>query len=121
MAFAELNYRLAKSLRQNSQFIITELNLPFLTQKNLALNSKIKVGTNLANEPALLQELVAGLIDRGDLFVARVRLHTPANGALAEQFSRENGYAKSARDLTWSYASFLTAIHFRNHVLKGVP
>ena len=28
---------------------------------------------------------------------------------MSEQFSRYDGYQKGARDLTWSYASFLTA------------
>lgn len=36
--------------------------------------------------------------------------YTPLNGALSEQFSRDDGKPLSAVDLTWSYASFLTAI-----------
>ncbi|RDW69440.1 glycoside hydrolase family 15 protein [Coleophoma cylindrospora] len=43
-----------------------------------------------------------------DEFVAIAQQYTPSNGGLAEQFSRENGTALSAVDLTWSYASFLT-------------
>ena len=43
-----------------------------------------------------------------DGFVAIAEQYTPEDGALAEQFSRENGTALSAVDLTWSYASFLT-------------
>ena len=31
------------------------------------------------------------------------------NGSMAEQFSKHDGFQLSARDLTWSYASLLTA------------
>lgn len=52
-----------------------------------------------------------------DGFVAVVQKYTPENGALAEQYSRENGTAVSARDLTWSYASFLAMQFARNNTL----
>ncbi|MGZ3693221.1 MAG: glycoside hydrolase family 15 protein, partial [Bdellovibrionota bacterium] len=34
----------------------------------------------------------------------------PANGAMAEQFSKKDGSPASAKELTWSYGSLLTAI-----------
>ncbi|CAG8976844.1 hypothetical protein HYALB_00012662 [Hymenoscyphus albidus] len=43
-----------------------------------------------------------------DSFVARAEKYTPRNGALAEQIDRNNGTPLSARDLTWSYAAFIT-------------
>ena len=43
-----------------------------------------------------------------DSFVAVVERYTPGGGALAEQFDRATGEPLSARDLTWSYASFVT-------------
>ncbi|KAI4120454.1 MAG: hypothetical protein LQ347_007091, partial [Umbilicaria vellea] len=45
-----------------------------------------------------------------DGYLAIVEKYTPSTGALAEQFSRATGAPLSAADLTWSYASFLTAI-----------
>ena len=39
----------------------------------------------------------------------RVLHHMLPNGALSEQFNRYNGYEQGARDLTWSYVSYLTA------------
>ncbi|KAJ5676556.1 glycosyl hydrolase family 15 [Penicillium maclennaniae] len=42
-------------------------------------------------------------------FYSIVEQNTPNSGSLAEQFSRDTGTALSARDLTWSYAAFLTA------------
>jgi glucoamylase len=63
----------------------------------------------------LLQE---GLLARGDLFMARLRLHTPVDGSMAEQFARKDGQPVSARDLTWSYASFLSALKSRKALFE---
>jgi glucoamylase len=41
--------------------------------------------------------------------LSTVATYTQSNGSLSEQFSRSNGQPLSAYDLTWSYASFLTA------------
>jgi glucoamylase len=39
----------------------------------------------------------------------RVLYHRSADGSLSEQFNRDSGYEQGARDLTWSYASYVTA------------
>ena len=39
-----------------------------------------------------------------------VEKYVPSDGTLAEQFSRDDGTPLSARNLTWSYAAFLTAV-----------
>ncbi|EDN03716.1 glucoamylase precursor [Histoplasma mississippiense (nom. inval.)] len=44
----------------------------------------------------------------------KVQKYAPVSGELAEQFSRDDGTPLSASDLTWSYASFLTAVSRRN-------
>ncbi|KAK5958349.1 glycoside hydrolase 15 protein [Knufia fluminis] len=49
-----------------------------------------------------------------DGFMSIVQRYTPSDGALAEQFSRDDGSPLSAADLTWSYAAFLTANARRN-------
>lgn len=48
-----------------------------------------------------------------DGFLAVNAKYTPPNGALAEQYHRNNGVPLSAKDLTWSYASTLTAFGAR--------
>lgn len=52
-------------------------------------------------------------LEAGDEFVQRVQYHANPDGSLSEQINRHNGYMVSARDLTWSYASFLTAVWAR--------
>ncbi|KAI1479476.1 carbohydrate-binding module family 20 protein [Daldinia eschscholtzii] len=44
-----------------------------------------------------------------DGFVNVVSQYAESNGAMAEQYERNSGTPLSARDLTWSYAAFLTA------------
>ncbi|KAF1831222.1 glucoamylase/glucan 1,4-alpha-glucosidase-like protein [Decorospora gaudefroyi] len=48
-----------------------------------------------------------------DGYIAVVQKYTPTTGALAEQYNRDTGTPLSARDLTWSYAAFLTATERR--------
>ena len=51
-----------------------------------------------------------------DGFVAIVAKYTPADGGLSEQFTKDTGAPLSAVDLTWSYASALTAFDARADV-----
>ncbi|KAI0412087.1 family 15 glycosyl hydrolase [Xylaria grammica] len=54
-----------------------------------------------------------------DGFVDKVSQYAQTNGSLAEQYDRNNGSPLSARDLTWSYASFLTAAARRAGVVPA--
>ena len=49
-----------------------------------------------------------------DGFLSVVQEYTPADGGLSEEFDRDTGVQVSAPDLTWFYASFLTAIARRD-------
>ena len=46
--------------------------------------------------------------DYADTFIQVAREYTPEDGSLSEQYSRDDGKPMSAKDLTWSYASFMT-------------
>lgn len=45
---------------------------------------------------------------RGDAYLQTVRVYTPADGSLSEQFDQTSGAPTSARHLAWSYAAFIT-------------
>jgi glucoamylase len=64
-------------------------------------------------EPPFRERLFKAFFDRGDMFMAMVRAHTPASGELSEQFDKTNGAQTSARNLAWSYAAFVTAFASR--------
>lgn len=58
------------------------------------------------------------LIGKGDSFMATVRALTPASGALSEQVDRATGAQTSARDLTWSYAAFVSTARLRARAMR---
>jgi glucoamylase len=58
-------------------------------------------------------------LHRGDAFLETVRTFTPASGDLAEQFDQKTGIQSSARDLTWSYAAFISATAARSRALQA--
>lgn len=55
----------------------------------------------------------AKLIARGDGYLAMVKAHAPADGRLAEQFDRDSGEPRSARDLAWSHAALISCVTAR--------
>lgn len=67
-----------------------------------------------ASSSSIYGALTTAIKAYADGYVGIVEKYTPSNGSLAEQFSRSNGTPLSAIDLTWSYASFLTAIARRS-------
>jgi glucoamylase len=65
-----------------------------------------------AQSPAMKQ-----LTDRGDAFLETIRAYTPPSGELSEQFDRHTGVQRSAQQLAWSYAAFITCTHARRQVI----
>jgi len=50
---------------------------------------------------------------RGDAFLETVRAFTPPSGEMSEQFDRSTGAQRSARQLAWSYAAFISCLAAR--------
>ena len=65
-----------------------------------------------AQSPATRQ-----LIERGDAFLETVRTYTPPSGELSEQFDQHTGVQRSAQQLAWSYAAFISCTHARRQVI----
>jgi glucoamylase len=53
---------------------------------------------------------------RGDAFLETVRAYTPPDGELSEQFDQHTGVQRSAQQLAWSYAAFISCTHARRQV-----
>ncbi|GAA5948665.1 hypothetical protein JCM21900_005207 [Sporobolomyces salmonicolor] len=64
------------------------------------------------------EKVTSAVFDYADGFVDVIRQYTLANGTLAEQFNETDGVPTCARDLTWSYVAFLTAVHARSAYLS---
>ena len=115
VAFAEWNYRMAAQLEANPSMILTNTQARYFTNvvasvsksgqafrvKSSALDAKTRVS------------VIEALKIHGDSYLKRVRVSAGVTGHLAEQFDLRTGAMLSARDLSWSYASFLRAIEAR--------
>jgi glucoamylase len=112
LAAAEQLYSASNQWNATGSIVVDNLNADFFRD----LGSDTPNGNYTADSPEFTR-LIAAVRGYADGFVAIVQKYTLDNGALAEQFSRRNGTAVSARDLTWSYASFLTMQFARNGTL----
>ncbi|KAL7747175.1 hypothetical protein RI367_007535 [Sorochytrium milnesiophthora] len=114
LAFAELYYRLLGHARQHNSMTVTTTSLAFYRSllKDESLETGVYNSTN-ARWGRILHSLQA----EGDQYIRRVRAHTGVNGAMDEQFDKDNGAMLSAADLTWSYAAFLSMVNTRDNVV----
>jgi glucoamylase len=104
LAAAEQLYDALYVWQKQGYIEVTDISSAFF--KNLSPG--IEPGTYEGGSETF-QTLVQSVSSYADDFVNVVAKYTPQNGALAEQFSKDDGSPLSARDLTWSYASFLSA------------
>ena len=97
--FAEFYYLLAAAVRQSGAVGYTPQTALFFGQ----------VGVDTTNTPAEAAELLQAA---GDRMLQAVIYHSD-HLELSEQFDAETGFEKSVRNLTWSYAAFLSAMRAR--------
>ena len=79
----------------------------------------IVAGTYNSSE-GQFRSVVSALIKAGDQQFERVKFHTPSDGAFSEEINRHTGHMRGAPHLTWSYASFLSAIREREQVYSMI-
>ncbi len=121
LAYAELNYRIAQEWGAQGKVDVTELNLPYLRSllgNSLHSAGGLRVGMSLVKGQPGFDLLLNRIRENGDSYFLRVKYHTPADGSFSEQFSQNDGFIQGARDLAWSYVSFLSALTERTQVLK---
>ena len=88
--------------------VVTSLSQAFFAQ----FDPSIAPGTYPSSSPTF-STLTTAIRAFADNFVAINEKFTPSNGGLAEQYSKADGVPVSAVDLTWSYASAITAFQAR--------
>ncbi|EJD49662.1 glucoamylase [Auricularia subglabra TFB-10046 SS5] len=113
-AAAEQLYLALFTWDQQKSIAVTAISQPFFAQfiPNIATGTYASSSSQYATLTSKIREFADG-------FIAVNQKYTPANGALAEQFTRANGTPISASDLTWSYASALTAFDRRAGIVPG--
>jgi len=94
--FAELYYSLANVIAASQTVPLDALSAPFFGP----------IGVTGGTPPA---QVVTSLQNAGDAMLGAVVYHSDCL-ELSEQFDGVSGYEKSVRNLTWSYAAFLSAV-----------
>ena len=100
--FAELYYRLARQVTTAGTVPLDNLSAGFFSQ----------IGIEASTTPAAA---AAALQAAGDQMLQAVLFHSD-NFELSEQFDATSGYEKSVSNLSWSYASFLSAVRARTAI-----
>ncbi|KAI1815674.1 family 15 glycosyl hydrolase [Poronia punctata] len=111
---AELLYDALYVWNSTGSITVTSTSLPFFK----ALVPSVTTGT-YDSASSTYETISNAVFTYADGFIDVVAKYTPSSGALAEQYDRDSGEPLSARDLTWSYASFLTAVARRRGVVPG--
>ena len=107
LAAAEFHFRLADALNSGEPLVVADENQQFLERLGYPAHDG--------------RALAARALERGDAFMRTVQRFTPASGELAEQFDRTSGAQTSARQLSWSYAAFITAAAARAQARRSRP
>ena len=97
--FAELYYRLANEITAANAIPLDANSTEFFNQ----------VGVSTSTTPA---GAATALQAAGDQMLKAIVFHSD-NLELSEQFDANTGYEKSVSNLSWSYASFLSAVRSR--------
>jgi glucoamylase len=98
--FAELYYRLAKQITTTGTVPLDNLSASFFGQ----------IGVGASTTP---MDAAASLESHGDQMLQALVYHSD-HFELSEQFDATSGFEKSVSDLSWSYASFLSAVRAKN-------
>ena len=107
-AVAETLYLAATEFESAGIISIDEINTKFFKR---ILPTSVS-GTNLTGTS--MTTVLSGIRKYADDFLAIEQLHVGANYSMAEEFNRTTGVQQGARDLTWSYAAFVSASRARD-------
>lgn len=119
-ALAEYYYTLAAVYLEQNSINITNNNQLFFRQIDKKLFDRIEV-VSLSSNPGLFYTMIAAMVKEGDQLLEAVKAYsacyTPYSCLhLSEQLDRSSGKQTSASDLTWSYATLLSALQAREKI-----
>lgn len=110
-AMAQYMYSTSSSYASERKITITETSKPFFDY--FAPSAKVKAGRTYKSGSQRYKQIITALNGWGDAFMRTVKFYTPEGGHLSEEIERGSGVPVGAADLTWSYASVLTAAFAR--------
>jgi glucoamylase len=121
-AFAQLDYMAGAEFLRAGSIPVEAEDLAFFRDllPDEADKSALRAGLTLKSGDALFGKVIDGFKTNGDSFMAEVRAHANPDGSLSEQMDRQSGVMKSAADLTWNYASILSALQARDAFVSAL-
>ncbi len=99
-AMAELHLKLAHQIKKNFRITNTDFYCRLLKYNDCNLLSR-----NLSKA-----NIISALYNKALGYFNRANYHAASDGRMSEQMNRYSGYMEGANNLTWSYASHLTAL-----------
>lgn len=105
--FAQFMYSASSEYSSANSISVTNYSKPFFDY--FAPEAGVEVGTSYQSGSQEFNHIIESLNGWGDAFLRTVQYYTPSNGHLTEEINKDTGKPQGAADLTWSYASFLTA------------
>ncbi|KNE60023.1 hypothetical protein AMAG_05463 [Allomyces macrogynus ATCC 38327] len=112
LAMAELHYRVAARAARRGSITVTGRSVAFF--QGLPGAPSVTTGTTIVKNDSRFSGMLQALMNRGDGYMVRTRVHMGADGRMDEQIDRWTGPMKSAKALTGSYAAFVTAATARD-------
>ena len=121
LAFSQLHAMAAREFMQRRAVPVHEASLGFLQDllEDPADRPGLRAGVVLTPSDPLFTKVILGMMRESDAYLERVKAHANPDGSLSEQMDRDSGYMTSARDLTWNYASLLSALEARDALREG--
>lgn len=104
---AELFYKATLDFNRAGEIAVTNTSLPFWTY--FAPSAGLAADQKYPSNGSPFKAAVGALEGWAEAFMRRIKFHKPADGRFAEEYDRTSGEARGAEDLTWSYASIITA------------
>lgn len=116
-------YNLIAQLLSGHEIKVNELVLQFLFQ--VAPTLKFKNNETINKDHKLFRDLLHNLFEEADGTLAFVKKYcvTYPDGTtmhMSEQIDRDTGEQVSALDLSWSYASLLSALQIRKRLVQAI-
>ena len=115
-AMSQFMYSASTQYGDASSISITNVSKPFFDY--FAPEAGLQVGQTYSYGSSKYNQAINSLNGWGDAFMRTIKNYTPTDGHLSEEFNRNTGVPQGAADLTWSYASILTAA-FARAELRG--
>ena len=120
-AFAQLDYMAGSAYLKQGTIPVEAEDLAFFRDL-LPLEgdrAALRDGLTIKKGEPLYGRVIDGLKTSGDSYMAEVRAHANPDGSLSEQIDKQSGMMISAKDLTWNYASILSALQARDNFLRA--